>query len=150
MDKLFLHHVKSPFAVGDHPKDLFVVSFSDNINTAARELQAKECLLYTRHKNLAQSLIKLTESFEFKADLKTVAFILRSLDSTSYTSYLDQMKKHCNNDTEYYQVLKNLIDDYIQKEYVPDSNGHFTDYTPYHDFHCRSKASFVKRYRSYD
>ncbi|MCW8331424.1 hypothetical protein MD588_21760 [Photobacterium sp. SDRW27] len=147
MDKLFLHHIKSPFAVSDHPKDLYVVSFSENINTVAKELQAKECLLYSRHKNLAETLLKLLESFEFKAEPQAVAFILRSLNSTSYTSYLEQMKKYCNGDTEYYQILRNLIGDYIQKGYLPDSNGHFSDYTPYHDFHCGSKAAFVKRYR---
>jgi len=147
MDKLYMHQVKSPFAASEHPKNLFVISLSDNINTAVRELLAKESLLYTRHKNLAITFVKLAETCEFSADIRTVAFILRSLDSTSYTSYLEQMKKHCNNDAEYYGVLKNLIEDYIQKGYTPDNEGHFSDYTPYHDFHCRSKTSFVKRYR---
>lgn len=147
MDKLYLHQINSPFAVSDHPKKLFVISASDNINTAARELVAKECLLYTRHKGLAETFVELAESGELSADLKMVAFILRSLDSTSYTSYLEQMKKHCQSETEYYRVLKNMIEDYIQQGHVPDSKGHFADYTPYHDFHCRSKAYYIKRYR---
>lgn len=147
MEKLYLHQIKSPFAVTDHPKTLYVVSTSDNINTAAKELQAKECLLYTRHKNLAASFVNLVQSCEFDADLNTVAFILRSLDSTSYTSYLEQLKQACHNEDEYYRVIKHLVDDYIEQGHVPDSGGHFADYTPYHDFHCRSKADYVRRYR---
>ena len=147
MEKLYLHQIKSPFAVTDHPKTLYVISTSENINTAAQELQAKECLLYTRHKNLAVSFLKLAESCEFDVSLDTLAFILRSLDSTSYTSYLEQLKQSCHGEDEYYRVLKHLVDDFIEQGHIPDNNGHFADYTPYHDFHCRGKAYYVRRYR---
>ncbi|WP_299017911.1 hypothetical protein [uncultured Photobacterium sp.] len=147
MDKLHLHTIKSPFAVSGHPKNLYVVSYSDNINTVAKELIDHECLLYSRHKGVASDLIHLTEANEFGVALTTVAFILRSLDSTSYTPYLEHLKNHCNSDDEYYQILANLIRDYIEKGYVPDETGHFDDYSPYHNFHCGNKGYFAQRYR---
>lgn len=147
MDKLHLHTIKSPFSVTGHPKNLYVVSYSDNINSAAKELVDHECLLYSRHKGVASDLIYLAETNEFGVDLSDVAFILRSLDSTSYTSYLEHLKKHCRNEDDYHQILANLIKHYIEKGYVPDESGHFEDYSPYHDFHCGNKKYFAHKYR---